>query len=79
MADAGFESATTCVRSPATDADDPLTLPRKAISFGDNLIGYFWRLHVKNTSKVPVIRREGMSFAARGVAVATAGAGPVGS
>ena len=79
VADAGFESATTCVRSPATHADDPLTLPRKAISFGDNLIGYFWRLHVKNTSKVPVIRREGMSFAARGVAVATAGAGPVGS
>lgn len=64
VADAGYRSATTCVRSPASVADDPLTLPRKAVSFGDNLLGYFWRLHVKNSSKVPVIRREGMSFAA---------------
>ncbi len=62
VADAGYATATTCVRSPATRADDPLTLPRKAVSFGDNLIGYFWRLHVKNTSKVPAIRREGMRF-----------------
>ena len=64
VADAGYLAATTCVRSPATRADDPLTLPRKAVSFGDNLIGYFWRLHVKNTAKHPFIRRDGMSFEA---------------
>jgi peptidoglycan/xylan/chitin deacetylase (PgdA/CDA1 family) len=65
VAEAGYSCATTCVRSPATAADDPLTLPRKAISFGDNLIGYFWRLHMKNTPKQVPIRREGASFAAR--------------
>ena len=51
VADAGYASATTCVRGPAGSADDPLTLPRKAISWGDNLLGYFWRLHMKNTPR----------------------------
>ena len=59
----GYASATTCVRSPATPADDPLTLPRKAISWGDNLLGYFWRLHMKNTPKTEPIRRSGRDFA----------------
>ena len=63
VADAGYASATTCVRSPATPADDPLTLPRKAISWGDNLLGYFWRLHMKNTPKTEPIRRSGETFA----------------
>lgn len=64
VAEAGYESATTCARACATAADDPLTLPRKAISWGDNLVGYFWRLHVKNTSRHPPLRRPGRSFAA---------------
>lgn len=68
VAEAGYASATTCVRAPATPADDPLTLPRKAISFGDNLIGYFWRLHVKNTPKHDFIRRDGQTFAERATA-----------
>jgi peptidoglycan/xylan/chitin deacetylase (PgdA/CDA1 family) len=62
VAEAGYASATTCVRAPASRADDPLTLPRKAISYGDNLIGYFWRLHVKNQPKRAFIRREGQTF-----------------
>lgn len=62
VADAGYLSATTCVRAPATVADDPLTLPRKAISYGDNLLGYFWRLHMKNTPKHAFIRRPGETF-----------------
>lgn len=62
VADAGFRSATTCVRAPATVADDPLTLPRKAISYGDNLLGYFWRMHMKNTPKHAFIRRPGETF-----------------
>ncbi|ROQ92097.1 polysaccharide deacetylase family protein [Desulfosoma caldarium] len=63
VAEAGYQSATTCVRAPATIADDPLTLPRKAVSWGDSLIGLFWRLHVKNTPKEAPIRRPGHTFA----------------
>ncbi|WP_230970690.1 polysaccharide deacetylase family protein [Nitrogeniibacter aestuarii] len=65
VAEAGYTCATTCVRAPATVADDPLTLPRKAISYGDNLLGYFWRLHMKNTPKRAFIRRDGQTFDAR--------------
>jgi peptidoglycan/xylan/chitin deacetylase (PgdA/CDA1 family) len=50
-AQAGYASATTCLRGPATRADHPLALPRKAISFGDNLLGYWWKLAVKNAPK----------------------------
>ena len=63
VAEAGYRCATTCVRAPATSADDPLTLPRKAVSWGDNLLGLFWRLHMKNTPKQAPIRRPGQSFA----------------
>jgi len=62
VADAGYLSGTTCIRSPASVADDPLTLPRKAISYGDNLLGYYWRLHMKNTPKRASIRRPGETF-----------------
>lgn len=54
---AGYRSATTCVRAPARLGDDRLLLPRKAISFGDNLLGYWWRLHVKNRPKQPPLVR----------------------
>ena len=50
-AEAGYASATTCLRGAAGPMDHPLALPRKAISFGDNLIGYFWKLSVKNAPK----------------------------
>jgi peptidoglycan/xylan/chitin deacetylase (PgdA/CDA1 family) len=50
-ADTGYVSATTCLRGPTEFGDHPLALPRKAISFGDNLIGYFWKLVVKNSPK----------------------------
>jgi hypothetical protein len=39
------------VRAAATPADDPLALPRKAISWGDSLAGYFWKLEMKNRRK----------------------------
>ncbi|MEJ2577278.1 MAG: polysaccharide deacetylase family protein [Gammaproteobacteria bacterium] len=54
---AGYTGATTCVRAPARPGDDPLALPRKAISFGDNLAGVIWKLHAKNTPKGPWPRR----------------------
>jgi len=50
--EAGYEAALTCDRGAATPADNPLTLPRKAVSFGDSLIGYFWKLHMKHKRKV---------------------------
>lgn len=60
-AEAGWSSATTCERAPAGRADDPLTLPRKAIAWGDSLPGVWWKLHVKNTPKRPPIRRAGFA------------------
>jgi peptidoglycan/xylan/chitin deacetylase (PgdA/CDA1 family) len=48
---AGYVSATTCLRGAATAADHPLVLPRKAISFGDNLLGFAWKLGVKDAPK----------------------------
>jgi peptidoglycan/xylan/chitin deacetylase (PgdA/CDA1 family) len=50
-AETGYVSATTCLRGPAHPGDHPLLLPRKAISFGDDLVGFFWKLAVKNTPK----------------------------
>jgi peptidoglycan/xylan/chitin deacetylase (PgdA/CDA1 family) len=54
-AESGYVSATTCLRGPAEPGDHPLVLPRKAISFGDNLIGYLWKLLVKNTPKPQLV------------------------
>ena len=48
---AGYTSAVTCERAAARPGDDLLALPRKAISYGDNLAGYFWKLHMKNAPK----------------------------
>ena len=50
---AGYASAVTCVRAAATPGADLLALPRKAISYGDNLLGYAWKLIAKNRPKVP--------------------------
>jgi peptidoglycan/xylan/chitin deacetylase (PgdA/CDA1 family) len=45
---AGYRSAVTCDRASAFAGADPLRLPRKAISFGDSLAGYAWKLHMKS-------------------------------
>ena len=50
-ADVGYRSATTCLRGAATPLDHPLVLPRKAISYGDNLIGFGWKVLVKHAPK----------------------------
>lgn len=54
---AGYHSAVTCLRATATAAFDPLALPRKAISYGDNLLGYFWKLQMKHRPKSEPLRR----------------------
>jgi len=53
VAAAGYRCATTCVRAPANPGNDPLALPRKAISFGDTLPGVMWKLHMKHDPKGP--------------------------
>lgn len=54
---AAYVSAVTCQRGAATSAFDPLALPRKGISFGDNVLGYAWKLHMKNEPKGQAIGR----------------------
>ncbi|MGD2138166.1 MAG: polysaccharide deacetylase family protein [Gammaproteobacteria bacterium] len=56
---AGYASAVTCLRAAATPAFDPLLLPRKAISYGDNLIGYWWKLAMKHEPKQAPLRWRG--------------------
>lgn len=57
VADAGYLTGTTCERAHATYADDPLTLPRKAVAWGDSLLGVLWKMHMKNAPKRPLLRR----------------------
>ena len=57
VAQAGYATATTCMRAPARPGQDLLALPRKAISQGDNLRGFWWRLHVKNQPRRPLLAR----------------------
>jgi peptidoglycan/xylan/chitin deacetylase (PgdA/CDA1 family) len=54
-AEAGYRSATTCLRGAATPFDHPLLLPRKAISFGDSLIGVAWKLLIKHRPKPALV------------------------
>lgn len=49
--DAGYRSALSCIRGAANTADNVYELPRKAISYGDNLLGYWWKLAMKNARK----------------------------
>lgn len=48
---ADYAGALTCIRGAANTADNPFEVPRKAISYGDSLIGYFWKLHAKHARK----------------------------
>jgi peptidoglycan/xylan/chitin deacetylase (PgdA/CDA1 family) len=49
--EAGYHSGLTCIKGPANTAHNPFEIPRKAISYGDNLVGFAWKLHVKNKRK----------------------------
>lgn len=50
VSNAGFKTATTCIRGAATANDHPLLLPRKAVSLGDSLIGFWAKMHLSNTA-----------------------------
>ncbi len=58
--EAGYRSAVTCLKGPAEPLDHPLVLPRKGISYGDNLVGYAWKLAVKNRPKPDLVAWRGM-------------------
>jgi len=53
--EAGFDSAVSCVRGSAYPGDHLYQLPRKAISYGDSILGFIWKLHMKNRRKLPEI------------------------
>jgi peptidoglycan/xylan/chitin deacetylase (PgdA/CDA1 family) len=57
VAQAGYRSATTCERAPATPGNDALALPRKAVAWGDSLIGVWWKMHMKNRPKRALVLR----------------------
>jgi peptidoglycan/xylan/chitin deacetylase (PgdA/CDA1 family) len=64
VAEAGYRSGVTCEKASASGHDDPLTLPRKAISYGDSLAGVWWKLHMKHDPKVPPLRRPQYALSA---------------
>lgn len=49
--EAGYQTGLTCIRGAANTAENPFEIPRKAISYGDNLIGFAWKLHMKHARK----------------------------
>jgi peptidoglycan/xylan/chitin deacetylase (PgdA/CDA1 family) len=64
--EAGYVSATTCLRGATDASDHPLALPRKGISFGDNMLGYLWKLCVKHAPK-PALREWRQRLAAEAI------------
>ncbi len=58
VAAAGYVSAVTCQRGAATPDFDPLALPRKGVSFGDSIMRFAWKLHMKNEPKGPALHRQ---------------------
>ncbi|WP_157271033.1 polysaccharide deacetylase family protein [Azohydromonas aeria] len=51
VAEAGYRTGLTCIRGAANTASNAFELPRKAISWGDNVLGYAWKLHMKHERK----------------------------
>ena len=56
-AGAGYSTGVTCQRALATSAFDPLALPRKAISLGDDLLGFLWKVRFKHRPKGVAVSR----------------------
>lgn len=56
-AQAGYATGVTCQRGAATPAFDPLALPRKAVSYGDTMFGFLWKLYMKDHPKHPALTR----------------------
>lgn len=53
---AGYKTAVTCMRGAVTRSFHPLELPRKAVSYGDSLLGFWWKLVFKDRPKtIPLL------------------------
>lgn len=61
--EAGYRLALTCLRGSANVAANAWEIPRKAISFGDNVLGYIWKLHMKHELKGRFAQDEADSYA----------------
>lgn len=64
--EAGFATASTCFRMPLRQGAHPMLLPRKAISLGDNLLGFVMKLHWKNTASINTARHLAQTLAELG-------------
>lgn len=53
----GYITGMTCERAATLPGGDMLALPRKAISYGDSALGFFWKLLGKNQPKKPILVR----------------------
>ncbi len=52
VGEAGYVTGLTCIRGDANEADNPLEIPRKGISYGDSLAGVFWKVQMKRRKKL---------------------------
>lgn len=48
---AGYAAALTCSRGAANTAPNAFEIPRKAIAYGDDWVGFLWKLTVKHRLK----------------------------
>ncbi len=55
---ADYATGLTCQRALATRAFDPLALPRKAVSLGDDLLGFLWKVQFKHRPKGSAVTRD---------------------
>jgi peptidoglycan/xylan/chitin deacetylase (PgdA/CDA1 family) len=51
VAEAGYLTGLSCIRGDANYAYNAFEIPRKGISYGDSLAGYFWKLQIKHRLK----------------------------
>lgn len=57
--EAGYITGVTCERSSVYKGIDPLAIPRKAVSFGDSILGFAWKLYFKNRPKRELLSLNG--------------------
>ena len=56
--DAGYLTGVTCERSSVFKWVDPYAIPRKAVSFGDSIFGFSWKLLFKNKPKRELLKLD---------------------
>ncbi len=56
--EAGFKTGVTCERGAVSKNVDPYAIPRKAVSLGDSILGFAWKLFFKNNPKRELLKLE---------------------